>query len=209
MNGTNNPSSTAPGRLLKSIAPELTACASNPRVQSHYDTSVDFSEYRTYHFSQQIETENPEFPELLQLQFSEAVDRQMLLRGYTRSDNPDVLIHVTIDVENKSRAPKGRNCPRYGDYLNRGSVQYQPYSFGSSNFQPVGGRRTMCKYTEGSIKVEMIGVELMRTIWTSVSLVRIDENDRNLVLALNITNDASMMFEDYPSRVHQQIAGMQ
>jgi hypothetical protein len=186
----------------------LTACASNPRVQSHYDTNVDFSEYRTYNFSKQIETENPDFPELLELQFSEAAERQMLLRGYTKADNPDVLIRVTIDVENKSRAPKGRNCPRYGDYLNRGSIQYQPYSLGSSNYQPVGGRRTMCKYTEGSIKVDMIDVELKRAIWTGVSLVRIDENDRNLILARNIINDASIMFKNYPSRVHQQIAGM-
>jgi hypothetical protein len=186
----------------------LTACASNPRVQSHYDTSVDFSEYQTYNFSEQIETENPEFPELLELQFSEAVEQQMLLRGYTKADNPDVLIRVTIDVENKSRVPKARNCPRYGDYLNRGYVQYQPYRLGSSNYQPVGGRRTMCNYTEGSITVEMIGVELKRTIWTGVSLVRIDENERNLILARYIINDANMMFENYPSRVHQQIVGI-
>jgi len=133
----------------------------------------------------------------------------MFLRGYTLSDNPDVLIDVTIDVENKSRAPKIRNCPTYGDYLNRGSVQYQPYRLGSSNYQPVGGRSTMCKYTEGSITVNLIGVELKRAIWTGVSLVRIDENDRNLVLTLNIINDASLMFENYPFRVHQQIAGTQ
>jgi hypothetical protein len=185
----------------------LTACASNPRVQSHYDTSVDFSEYRTYNFSKQIETENPDFPELLESQFSAAVEQQMLLRGYTKSDNPDVLIRVTIDVENKSSAPKGRNCPRYGDYRNRGCVQNQPRSSGSSNYQPVGGRRTVCKYTEGSIKVDMIDVEQKRTIWTSVSLVRIDENERNLILAQCIINDASMMLGNYPFRVQQQIAG--
>jgi len=67
----------------------------------------------------------------------------------------------------------------------------------------------MCKYTEGSITVNLIGVELKRAIWTGVSLVRIDENDRNLVLTLNIINDASLMFENYPFRVHQQIAGTQ
>ncbi len=187
----------------------LTACASNPRVQSHYDTSVDFSEYRTYNFSEQVEPENPDFPELLEFQFIEAVERQMLLRGYTKADNPDVLIHVTIDVENKSRAPKARNCPRYGDYLNRGYVQYQPYRLGSSNYQPVGGRRTMCNYTEGSITVDMIDVEQKRTIWTGVSLVRIDENERNLILARYIIHDSSIMFENYPSRIHQQIAGIE
>lgn len=186
----------------------LTACASNPRVQSHYDTNVDFSEYRTYNFSKQIETENPDFPELLGFQFIAAVERQMLVRGYTKSDAPDILINVSIDVKDRSRAPKRRICPRYGDYLSRGSIQYQPYSLGSSNYQPVGGRRTMCNYTEGSITVDMIGVELNRTIWTGVALVRIDENDRNLILARHIINDTSLMFENYPYRVHQQIAAM-
>jgi hypothetical protein len=169
---------------------------------------VDFSEYRTYNFSRQIETENPELPETLELQFSEAIERQMLVRGYTMADNPDVLIQITIDVEDKSKAPKGRTCPRYGDYYSRGSRQYQPYSLGSSNYQPVGGRRTMCKYTEGSIKVDMMAVELDHTIWTGVSRVRIDETDRNLILALNIFNDAALMFEDYPFHVHPQIAGI-
>jgi hypothetical protein len=186
----------------------LAACASNQRVQSGYDSNVDFSEYRTYNFSNQIDIENPELPEFLELQFSEAIERQMLVRGYTKADNPDLLVHITVDVKDKSKAPKGRICPSYGDYQSRGAIQYQPYSFGSSNYQPAGGRRTMCKYTEGSIKVDMIDVELKRTIWTGVSLVRIDENDRNLILARNIINDANIMFKNYPSPLHQQIAGM-
>jgi len=186
----------------------LAACASNQRIQSGYDSSVDFSEYRTYNFSKQIETENPELPELLELQFSEAVERQMLVRGYIMADNPDILINITVDVEDKSRPPKGRICPRYGDYLSRGATQGQPYNFGSSNYQPVGGRGTMCNFTEGSITIDMIGVELMRTIWTGVSNVRIDENDRNLMLARYIANDTVIMFENYPFRVHPQVAGL-
>lgn len=183
----------------------LTACASNPRVQSHYDTSVDFSEYRTYNFSEQVEPENPDFPELLEFQFIEAVERQMLLRGYTKADNPDVLIHVTIDVQNKSMAPKVRTCPRYGDYLSTGYVQ-RSYK-GYSRHGPADSSRTICKYTEGQITVDMIDVDLARVIWTGVSLVRIDETERNLILARYIIYDARIMFENYPVRVQQQIAG--
>ena len=122
--------------------------------------------------------------------------------------NPDILINITVDVEDKSRPPKGRICPRYGDYLSRGATQGQPYNFGSSNYQPVGGGGTMCNFTEGSITIDMIGVELMRTIWTGVSNVRIDENDRNLMLARYIANDTVIMFENYPFRVHPQVAGL-
>jgi hypothetical protein len=186
----------------------LTACASSARVKSDFDSSVDLSEYRTFNFSNPTEIQNPEFPELLGIKFSEAVERQMLLRGYTKADNPDVLIHVLVDVEDKSKAPKGRTCPRYGDYYSRGIVQYQSYSLGSANYQPAGGRRTICNFTEGAIKVDMTGVELDRTVWTGVSLVRIDENDRNLVLARHIINDTHIMFENYPSRTYEQIAGV-
>ena len=180
----------------------LTACASNPRVQSHYDASADFSEYHTYNFSEQA---YQGFPGVLESQFSEAAERQMLLRGYTKADNPDVLIHVTIDVQNKSMAPKVRTCPRYGDYLSTGYVQ-RSYK-GYSRHGPADSSRTICKYTEGQITVDMIDVDLARVIWTGVSLVRIDETERNLILARYIIYDARIMFENYPVRVQQQIAG--
>jgi hypothetical protein len=51
-------------------------------------------------------------------------------------------------------------------------------------------------------------VEQKRTIWTSASHVRIDENERGLILARCLNIDASMMLGKYPVRVQQQIAGM-
>ena len=61
--------------LLISLA-LLTACTSNPRVQSDFDDSVDFSQYKTFNFGSQTEILNP-----------------------------DVLFDVSVDVEDKTQAP--------------------------------------------------------------------------------------------------------
>ena len=57
--------------LLISLA-LLTACTYNPRVQSDFDDSVDFSQYKTFNFGSQTEILDSDFPDVLLLTFSAA-----------------------------------------------------------------------------------------------------------------------------------------
>ncbi len=170
----------------------ITACTSNPRVQSNYDDSLDFSVYETYNFSSRTEIVDSDVSGNLELYFSAAVEQQMLLRGLVRSDKPDILINVSVDVEDVSAAPvRANNCPRYEDYFSRSVAD----SYAGT------GKRPMCIYTEGSIKVDMVDAELNRTIWEGVSLVRIDEKDRSARLARSVVDDVATMFADPPARI--------
>jgi len=163
----------------------LTACASNPRVQSNFDDSLDFSLYETYNFSNRTEIENPDLAGNLELYFSAAVEQQMLSRGLVRSDEPDILINISVDIEDVSAAPvRVNNCPSYEDYYSRSVAD----SYGGE------GRRPMCIYSEGSIKVDMVDVGLNRTIWEGVARVRIDERDRGASLVRYIMYDVATMF---------------
>ena len=45
----------------------ITACTSNPRVQSNYDDSLDFSVYETYNFSSRTEIVDPDVSGNLEL----------------------------------------------------------------------------------------------------------------------------------------------
>ncbi|MDX2417502.1 MAG: DUF4136 domain-containing protein [Xanthomonadales bacterium] len=177
--------------LLISLA-LLTACTSNPRVQSDFDDSVDFSQYKTYNFGSQTEVLDPDFHDVLGLTFSAATEEQMRSRGYVKSDNPDVLINVSVDVEDKTQAPsqgrQGYGCPGYG-----GRSTYI-----SSNYNDGKGRSTFCRYTEGSIKIDMIDLKLNRAIWDGVSFVRFDERERGEMLASFIMRDVDTMFESSP-----------
>ena len=177
----------------------IMACASNPRVQSKVDDSLDFSVYETYNFGTRTEIENPDLPGTLELYFSAAVERQLLLKGLVRSDEPDILINVSVDVEDVSAAPvRANNCPRYDDYFSRRVAD----SYAGE------GRRPMCIYTEGSIVIELVDVELNRTIGEGTSRVRMDERDRGASLVRSVSNDVAEMFGETPVRGGNPVTGM-
>lgn len=177
--------------LLISLA-LLTACTSNPRVQSDFDDSVDFSQYETFNFGSQTEILDPDFHDLLLLTFSAAVEQQMLSRGYVKSDNPDVLFDVSVDVEDKTQAPSQyTGCPSY-------SIKKSPVAIVNSHYIDGKGRGTFCRYTEGPIKIDMVDLKLNRTIWNGVSFVRIDERERGVFLNSFIMRDVDTMMENSP-----------
>ena len=177
--------------LLISLA-LLTACTSSPRVQSDFDDSVDFSQYKTFNFGSQTEILDPDFHDLLLLTFSAATEEQMLSRGYVKSDNPDVLIDVSVDVEDKTQAPsQSYGCPSYSNKQGRSAYLSSSYVDGK-------GRSTFCRYTEGSIKIDMVDLELNRTIWDGVSFVRYDQRERGAMLGSFIKRDVDTMLESSP-----------
>ncbi len=184
--------------LLVSFA-LIVACTSNPRVQSSHDDSLDISVYETYNFSSRTEIENPDLPGTLELYFSAAIERQMLLKGLVKSDKPEILINVSVDVEDVSAPPtRGLNCPRYDDYFSRRVADRYAGE----------GRRPMCIYTEGSIVVEIVDVELNRTIGEGVSRVRMDEKDRGASLVRSVTNDVAEMFGETTVRGGNPVSGV-
>jgi len=190
--------------FLKVVVPLITfvflaACTSNPRVQSSHDDSLDMSVYETYNFSSRTEIENPDLHGTLELYFSAAVEKQLLLKGLVKSDKPDILINVSVDLEEVTSAPvRANNCPRYNDY----------YSQKFADRYDGNGRRPMCIYTEGSIVVELVDVELNRTIGEGVSRIRMDEKDRGASLVQSVMEDVAEMFGETPVRGGNPVSGI-
>jgi len=197
--------------LLVIMVALVTACASEPRVQSMVDDHVNFSGYRTYNFDGPTEIENPDFSELIWLHYRAAIEQQMFERGYIKADNPDILINVSVELKDMTRAPKLATrrpmyprtspitaCPSSGDY------EGQVTRFASSS----GSLTTLCEFRQGSVSVELVGMDLNRTIWAGTLLVRIAENERPVFLVRNIVKDTNLLFENSPLPVRQQSSGL-
>ena len=91
-------------------------------------------------------------------------------------------INVSVDLIDKQRAPNQAGyCPNYGGFYARRSTEYYKYS-GRPQGRLAESRRTFCDYSEGSIKIDMVDVKLKRMIWEGVSVVRIDEKERGVLL---------------------------
>ena len=98
---------------LLAVAALLTGCATGPDIRSDYDRSVDFSQYRTYNFFSPMGIENPNYSSLLGQMFRDAIDAQMQPRGYVLSDNPDLLINVSAQFQDKTKV-RTYTEPTYG-----------------------------------------------------------------------------------------------
>jgi hypothetical protein len=178
----------------------MTACASSTKIQSDYDRSVDFSQFKTYGYYSPMGIENPNYSSLLGQMFRDAIDAQMKPRGYVLSDNPDLLINVSARLEDKTRVTTTSN-PGYGyggggGYYGYRGGMYDPwggYGYGSSTH--------VSQYTEGTVNVDMVDIGQKRMVWEGVAIGRV--NDKNDNLRQDVMDGVAEMFQNYPFRAGQ------
>ena len=190
------------GRLLRVIPAMMiialmAACASSTNIQSDYDRSVDFSQYKTYGYYSPMGIENPNYSSLLAQMFRDAIDAQMLTRGYVKSNNPDLLFNVSARMEDKTRVTTTSNPGMYGGgYYGYRRGMYDPwggYGYGTSTH--------VSQYTEGTINVDMVDPRLKRMLWEGVAIGKV--KDKNDNLRQDIMTGIAEMFEGYPFRAGQ------
>ena len=177
----------------------ITACASSTKIQSDYDHSIDFSQYRTYGYYSPMGVENPNYSSLLGQMFRDAIDAQMLPRGYVKSDNPDILINVSARLEDKTKVTTTSDPMMHGGgyYGYRGGM-YDPwggYGYGTSTH--------VSQYTEGTVNVDMVDIKQKRMVWEGIAIGRINEKRKAGELRQNIMTGVAEMFEGYPFRAGQ------
>jgi hypothetical protein len=179
------------------VAMMLSACASGPTIQSDYDRSVDFSQYKTYGYFNPMGIENPNYSSLLGQMFRDAIDAQMQSRGYVLSDNPDLLINVSARLEDKTQV-RTYTDPMYGGYYGYRGGLYAPwggYGYGTTTH--------VSQYTEGTVNIDMVDIDQKRMVWEGIAIGRVNEKKRNENLRQDIMDGVAEMFANYPFRAGQ------
>ncbi|NQY28425.1 MAG: DUF4136 domain-containing protein [Flavobacteriaceae bacterium] len=104
--------------LTITIAILLTSCAS-VRVTSDYDTQATFDNYKTFAFYKPG-IDKVEISDLDKKRILRAIEKEMLAKGFTKSDSPDLLVNINTKTEkniNVSNAGIGYGWgPWYGNY---------------------------------------------------------------------------------------------
>ncbi|MFC0778898.1 DUF4136 domain-containing protein [Flavobacterium sp. HJSW_4] len=130
----------------------LVASCSSVTVYSDYDKTVDFAPYKTYaYFKPGID--KVEISDLDKRRILRAIDDQMLAKGFTKSDNPDLLINIftksreQVDV-NQFSAGWG-----YG------------WGWGWNPYMMYGNQTTVSTSTEGTLYIDLIDAKKKEMIW--------------------------------------------
>ncbi len=178
----------------------LTACSSGVTVRADISPTTDFSNYNTYNFFDTMGIEggynSPIYGEL----FRSAISREMSARGYRKSDNPDLIINVTLRVDDKVSMRTYTTPYMSGAYYNRPGGAY----YGSSVGVGVGVSTRATKTEEASVFIDLVDNAGERISWQGVSVITVsDKKVKKLEETVNYS--VGKVFELYPHRAGQQL----
>lgn len=176
----------------------LAACASGPTIQSDFDPSIDFSQYRTYGFFSPMGIEDPNYSSIYGAIFRDAIGQEMDARGYVLSDEPDLLINVSGRLQDKTKVTTTSDPYMGGYYYGYRRGFYDPwvgYGYGTTTH--------VSSYTEGTINVDMVDRAQKRMVWEGVAVGRVNEKKSNDERRASIYAGIKQMFAGYPFRAGQ------
>lgn len=163
-----------PYRVLASIsalcALLLSACASEPNTVSSQDSSVDFSQFKTYAFLADLAQDQDHYQSLDTTYLKEAVSKEMRARGFEQvNENPQLLINFAVETQEKVRS---RQVPT-GGY----GIGYDPFYDVYYDDWRVSHTTQIDQFTEGKLKIDAIDVESRKLVWQGSTEGRITRKD--------------------------------
>lgn len=186
---------TAGKFLLLLFSLSLSACSSGFAVRSDIDPNADFSRYTTWNFFDQLGIEGGYNSPVFGEHFRTAITREMNARGYRKSDNPDLLVNVTLRTDDKVKMTSYTRPYMSGAYYQQpGGAHY-----GSALGVGVGVSKRATEVTEASVFIDLVDNEQDRIAWQGVAVI--EANDKVAQqLRDAIYTSVQRVFELYPHR---------
>lgn len=164
----------------------LTACSS-PKIITNVDPNADFGRYRTFAFTEQLGTDSDEYQSLRTQFLKRAVSRELEARGYTESEQSDLLVNFYLHAQDKL-ATTTTPTAYYG---------YRGYG-GYGTWGGYGGyETTVTQYTEGTLNVDLVDRRRMQLVWEGAIIGEVTDKMRR-ELEKSIDEAVHQLFEHFP-----------
>ena len=128
----------------------LTSCSS-VKVYDDYDKNVDFTQFKTYAF-QKSGIDKVEISDLDKKRILRVIDEQMALKGFTKSENPDLLVNIFTKEREQVEVSQFNAGWGYG-----WGYGWNPYMW--------GGNSTVSSYVEGTLYIDLIDAKKRELVW--------------------------------------------
>lgn len=124
---------------------------SSIQVASDYDKNVDYSQFKTFAFYKSG-VDKVEISDLDKKRILRAIEEQLIAKGFTKSENPDLLVNIFT----KSRDEVNVNQFNAGWGYGWG-YGWNPWGF--------GGNTSVTTTTEGTLYIDLINAKKKELIW--------------------------------------------
>ena len=133
----------------------LTSCNSI-KVTTDYDTKVDFKQYKTFAFYKPG-IDKATISDLDKKRILRAIEAELLAQGFSKSDNPDMLVSIFAKSREKVNVNQNNN---FGYGYGWG---WNPWMMGGIN-----NNINVSQYTEGTLFVDFIDKKKKELIWQGI-----------------------------------------
>jgi hypothetical protein len=146
----------------------LAACASRPEIRTQSAPELNIQKYQSFGFVERPDTDKAGYTTLTTRYLKDAVTRELLSRGYTQSQQPDLLVNFSVGSKDKV---EGNSWPDVG-------VGWGRWSRGWGWGGTLGGRdiRTV---TEGSLTIDVVDQQHKELIWSGTAKGRVTSKAEN------------------------------
>ncbi|RPE00088.1 DUF4136 domain-containing protein [Aureibaculum marinum] len=131
----------------------VSSCAS-VKVSSDYDKQKDFNQYKTFAFYKKG-IDKVDISDLDKRRILRAVEADLLAKGFTKSENPDLLVNIFTKSREKINVYNNRYYGWYPWYYGG----FGPYGFG------MGAYSNVTSSTEGTLFIDLIDAKKKELAW--------------------------------------------
>lgn len=172
--------------LLLILVLAATSCSS-VRVASDYDKNANFSQFKTFAFFK-TGIDKAEISDLDKRRILRAIESELLAKGFTKSENPDMLVSIFT----KSREKVNVYNNGFGPY---------GYGWGWSPYYWNTGYSSVSTSTEGTLYIDLIDANKKELVWQGMGTGYLTQNmDKK---EERIKEFVSKIMEKYPPGMAQ------
>lgn len=154
------------------VVVSLAGCASGAKIISDHDPSTDFGAFTTYKVMDGAGPDREGYDSFFSRYMVTAIGIEMEKRGYTKSDNPDLLVNFNAALQDKTKVTTSPSMGMSGGYYGYRGGMYDPwggYGYGTDTH--------VSQYTEGTFNIDLVDNKNHRLVWEAVGVGRVTEKD--------------------------------
>lgn len=156
------------------------------KVSYDYDRRADLTVYKTYKLSD--ETNNLKIQQLNRDRIISAVENEMTAKGFSKSENPDIIVDINVASEEKQTATATTTGSYYGS-------RYRGWNYGS------GFSTTQINYdnyVEGTLVITFVDAAKEQIVWQGSGTKTLIENASAEKRDENISKAVQQILNNYP-----------
>jgi Domain of unknown function (DUF4136) len=134
-------------------------------INSDYDKSVNFSNYKTYGFYKQG-IDKVAISDLDKKRIMRSIEEEMTAKGFSKSETPDLLVNISTKEREQVN-------------VNQFNGGFGGWGYGGFGWNPMfwgGGMNSVSTFAEGTLLIDLIDTNKKELVWQGEGVGHLTQN---------------------------------